>query len=47
MARERLLKTQDGCDLRIVENYNSLMLVGPGQGIHFDSIKLMFEIYKL
>lgn len=51
MTRKRLLKTQDekkkkkktqdGCDTETVanENYNSLMLTGPRQGIKVDSIK--------
>lgn len=47
MVREKLLKTQDGSDIRTVENYNSLMLARPRQGVNFDSIKLMFAKYKL
>lgn len=47
MAREKLLKSQDGSDIKTAGNYNALVLVGCGQGINFDSIKLTFKKYKL
>lgn len=43
MNTEGLPRTQDGCDPRIVENFESPMLVGHMQGTDFDSIKLTLE----